>query len=316
MKGNFSPSVNIERDFGKKMPYIPTENAINAFNRIFGNQINATKSYCLIGTYGTGKSAFLLATIEFFKGTNSHFQLPKSQSKNTEFLYFQGEYASLVEHFADKLDSASENPKAILNAVEKKAEALSKNQSELVIVLDEFGKFLEFASNHNPEKELYFVQQLAELANDSSRNITFVTTLHQGFDAYGQSLNESQVQEWEKVKGRLIEIPFNEPVEQLLKLAGNYLAENHASFQSVSNVGKTIKIVEQAQVFPLRSKLDAKFAKQLAPFDVLSAGVLAKALQKYGQNERSLFTFLESDANYGLRHYDLSNPYYNLRNGE
>ena len=88
----------------------------------------------------------------------------------------------------------------------------------LILVIDEFGKFLEYASQHSPEKELYFIQQLSEFANNPDHNIILLTTVHQNFDAYAFALSNAQKQEWTKVKGRFREITFNEPVEQLLFL--------------------------------------------------------------------------------------------------
>ena len=95
----------------------------------------------------------------------------------------------------------------------------------LFLIVDEFGKFLEYASQNEPKKELYFIQQLAEFVNNSDLNIVLYTTVHQNFDAYALSLTQSQKQEWTKVKGRFKEITFNEPVEQLLFLASEHLTD-------------------------------------------------------------------------------------------
>ena len=73
------------------------------------------------------------------------------------------------------------------------------------------------------KNELYFIQQLAEYVNDQRKNIFFITTLHQGFNGYSRNLTKTQQNEWDKVKGRLKEITFNEPVEQLLFLASERL---------------------------------------------------------------------------------------------
>ena len=81
----------------------------------------------------------------------------------------------------------------------------------------------------NPEEELYFIQQFAEYIGNPRRNIVLITTLHQNFNSYAYKLNNSQQNEWEKVKGRFKEIVFNEPVEQLLFLASNFLKENNSS---------------------------------------------------------------------------------------
>src|SRR5690606_13218044 len=109
-----------------------------------------------------------------------------------------------------------------------------KKKGEFVLlVIDEFGKVLEHAANHNPEKELYFLQQLAEFVNHPKRdNVLLITTLHQNFGSYSKKLNEQQRNEWEKVKGRLKEIVFSEPVEQLLHLAAEQIEKSKTSIVS------------------------------------------------------------------------------------
>ena len=52
------------------------------------------------------------------------------------------------------------------------------------------------------------------------------------------------------------------------------------------------------QIIDLLGKIgdtDLNFFEDLFPLDPLSADILTKSLQRYGQNERSLFTFLESE---------------------
>ena len=98
--------------------------------------------------------------------------------------------------------------------------AKAEKRDEFVfIVIDEFGKLLEYAAKIKPEKELYLFQKFPEFMNSEKRYAILLTTLHQNFNSYAHSLTEVQRQEWSKVKGRFKEIVFNEPVEQLLYVA-------------------------------------------------------------------------------------------------
>jgi hypothetical protein len=152
---------------------------------------------------------------------------------------------------------------------------------------------------------------LAEWANDSDKNVLFILTLHQGFDAYAQGLDKPQRNEWDKVKGRLKELVFNEPVEQLLALAARRL--EHENFSEPAHLDTLFAAIAEARIFPLNSYFDKKTAQQLFPFDILAASVLTLALQKYGQNERSLFSFIEGNELLSIRDFDtLRNPYYNV----
>ncbi|MFQ5602228.1 MAG: hypothetical protein ACE5HS_03060 [bacterium] len=317
MKTNFSPSINIIRDIDKDFNYIPTPNAHRIFKQIISDFKVGIHSFNIIGSYGTGKSAFLLAFEKTLNGDKTYFEPIDGQLnglRNFRILNLVGKYDSILKTFADYLNvnQGVWSTDIIFDKLDAYyQEAQSKNVL-LVIVIDEFGKFLEYAAVHNPEKELYFIQQLAEYAAD--KNIIFITTLHQSFGSYSQRLYRNQQQEWEKVKGRLKELTFNEPVEQLLFLAARQI-ESKNRFETNANIPELIEIVKASDAFPLQGDLSLELAKELFPLDIVSAAVLTLALQKYGQNERSLFTFLESNEYRGINDFDDRNsPFYNLSN--
>jgi hypothetical protein len=293
----YSPSVNILRDHERLFDYIQTANAQKSFHSIFNNLKAGLKSHIIIGAYGTGKSSFLLAFEQTLSGKASFFADRQSIKSNNhfEFINVVGEYTSLENHLAALLkigDLHSVND--IIIALDKRYELASKTNNGLIIVIDEFGKFLEYAAKFNPASEIYFIQQLVEWANDPDKNVSLVTVLHQNFSAYSLSLDSLQRQEWEKVKGRFKELPFNEPVEQLLYLASERLNKKFPVKSSDKNFDKLFKTIADAKVFPLKNYFAKEFAVKLYPFDILSAAILTLALQKYGQNERSLFSFIET----------------------
>ena len=318
MQANFSPSVNIVRDYNNEVNYILTANSQRIFSQIVNDYQIGIRSFNIIGSYGTGKSAFMLALEQYLKGKKNHFDKINGhfkQSYKFEFLNFIGEYASIVDTFANYflIDKDISSSQFIVRKLDAYYQQLADENTCLTIVVDEFGKFLEYASSHDPERELYFIQQLAEYANDPHKNILLITVLHQSFDEYSRKLNRAQRQEWEKVKGRLKEVVFNEPVEQLLFLAADRIKEKE--FQLPKNLNPThlLNAIERSKVFPLLTEISTEFAKKLYPLDILTAAILTLALQTYGQNERSLFTFLESDDHLALRYFNSEKtPYYKL----
>ena len=315
IKGNFSPSVNIVRDKKNDFNYIPTLNAKNAFNAILSDTKSGARSHVLIGSYGTGKSSFLLALQQTIEGTKNHFNLStKSKATQYEFINVVGEYNSFENYFIKlyKLDKNASTTD-IIKAIDKHYKTNIKKGVGIAILVDEFGKFLEFAAKNNPESELYFIQQLAEWANDINKNTLFVSTLHQDFSAYALQLSKLQKQEWDKVKGRIKDIPFNEPVEQLLHLAAERIHQKFSDATVDKNFDKLFDVIAKANAFPLKDYFEKEFAKKLFPFDILSAAVLTLALQKYGQNERSLFSFIESKDYLSINEFDLKqNNYYSV----
>lgn len=315
----YSPSVNIIRDLDKNLEYIVTSNAKQVYSQIANNFQTGTHSFNIIGSYGTGKSSFLVALERHLNNKNEYFNPVNGSFREVigfEFLPIIGSYSSLVSYFASLFDLQETDFKVkdILKKINATYSKIKETGKGWLIAIDEFGKFLEYAANHNPEKELYFIQQLAELINDDSKNILLVTALHQGFNDYASGLSKTQRNEWDKVKGRLKEITFNEPVEQLLLLASERISSKKSAVVSDTSVfDELFNTIAKSKTFPLNDYFNKTIAQKLLPFDILSAAVLTSALQRYGQNERSLFQFVDSNDHFGLTDFDCqSNPFYNI----
>jgi hypothetical protein len=310
-KTKYTPSVNIIRDNTVLDNYIPTRNAIHAFNSILNDSKTGVKSHLIIGSYGTGKSSFLLAFEQTLNGKKNHF---KFSNKKYEFINLVGSYNSFETQLLKKLGLNSKSSTSeLFKELDRQVSLLKKSKKGLAIVVDEFGKYLEYSAKNNPESELYFIQQLAEWTNNTDEETLFITTLHQDFNAYALNLSKHQKLEWDKVKGRIKDIPFNEPVEQLLYLASERIAENFKNKEIDKSFDKLFDCIKSAKAFPLKDYFEKEFAKKLYPFDILSASILTLSLQKYGQNERSLFSFIESRDHLGINEFDYKQfSYYSI----
>lgn len=288
MANRFNPSINIVRDEGREFDYILTPNAVKVAKEISVGFNSGIRAFTLIGSYGTGKSSFLQALDRTINGGNLvPIELNQKLSK-VGATRVVGHYQSLISYFTQELGVTNqhEGNQEVFDALYARAEKDDLH----VIYIDEFGKFLEYATQNEPDRELYFLQQLAEFVSRDDINLLLITTLHQNFEAYsGGVVTTRQRREWKKVKGRFKELTFNEPVEQLLYLAAKKLDGQGRIEHS------TAKLAIEKNVLDLNKEGLLELEKSLSPLDVISAGVLAKALQKYGQNERSLFTFLETD---------------------
>jgi hypothetical protein len=296
MSVKFSPSINIIRDVKRQFRYVVTQNASNTIQQIIDDFHLGFHSNIVIGSYGTGKSALLKGFEQSLKGESKYFNVSSLKVKpaNVKLIRFVGEYDSIIQSFADHLGvkKISAGNQQILDAIFQEYESIRKN-GLLLIYIDEFGKFLEYASQHQVEKELYFIQQLAEFVNDPDRNILLITTLHQNFEAYSSRLDERQRNEWKKVKGRFKEITFNEPVEQLLALASSAI-EGAPGKKQQKIIQELNGLLTRNNLFRIKKDFIQQISYKLFPLDLITGCCVTKALQEYGQNERSLFTFIES----------------------
>ena len=315
MARTFSLSANIENGFADGAQYLVTPNAQNAIHNIVNDYCSGIHSFTIIGSYGTGKSSFLLALEADLKKTGKQKYLLDaknlSNAKSYEILNIVGDYTEMST-LLSKVLNVEGNNSSILDSLKKYYVQCQKKGKFLLIVVDEFGKVLEHAAKNNPEKELYFLQKLAEMVNVPSRNMMLITTLHQNFGAYAKGLTEEQANEWTKVKGRFKEITFVEPIEQLLHLASAKLKEER-KVRDENNIQVLYKLARESRY--VSNDFSYESAKQLFPLDLFSAYSITTAIQRYGQNERSLFSFLAAKGTNSISEFEpAEHKTYNLQN--
>jgi len=313
----FSLSANIETGFPEGNQYIVTPNAKKVLADIVNGYQTGIHSYTIIGTYGTGKSSFLIALQEDLSGKNKKkylFEHPEVLGyEKFKTLNIVGDYASLPHLLARKLNIEG-NTESILDALRAYCNKLDAKNTFLVIMIDEFGKVLEHAAKNDPENELYFMQKLAEFANVPSRKVLLLTTLHQNFSAYAKGLKPHQRKEWDKVKGRFKELVFVEPIEQILMLAARQNQENERKLTNAeeANLNTLYKLAIDTKF--VSADFSFENAKSLYPLDPFSAFSITQAIQRYGQNERSLFSFLHAQGSNSLNEFKPSDRLtYNLQ---
>ena len=308
----FSLSANIEEGQDKDFNYIVTPNAQDVASGIVNGYNSGIHSFTIIGSYGTGKSCFLLALEKDLQSKGQHNLInPQTLSscKKYEVLKIVGDYKDLASLMRNKLaiDGTADN---VLDELRNRYNQAKKRGSFLIIFIDEFGKVLEHAAKNDPEQELYFMQKLAEFVNVPTRQILLITTLHQNFSAYARKLSSVQKEEWNKVKGRFKELVFIEPVEQLLYLASKQNGSCKDLGENASGLNKLCQLAKDTKF--LSDGLSFETTEALYPLEPFSAYAITQAIQRYGQNERSLFSFLNTKGANSLCEYE--DGFYGLAN--
>ena len=194
-------------------------------------------------------------------------------------------------------------------------EVIATAETDVLLIVDELGKNLEYASLHLNEADLYLLQQLAELqvnknqesAKRSPDSVKFylIGLLHQSFADYGERLASLQRNEWAKIQGRFQDIPFTESARQMTRLIGQAISRSGDKTKKY-DVLIDAQIDSQAEEWceTLRSQVDDISPELLAaayPLHPITALVLPILCTRYAQNDRSLFTFLTSSEPYALR---------------
>lgn len=320
------------------------------------------RAWRITGDYGTGKSSFALALAHLFAGRSRSLPAQLSQAVSFKELgvtrpqllpvLVSGSRAPIAAGVLEALGRSIESTclrgarplilgrvlKAAANAHRGKpvdddalrliAEAVayirsSGKGSGVLVVLDELGKFLEFAALHPERQDIYFLQRLAETAARSGEEpLLVIGLLHQGFSAYAEQLSQAAQKEWEKVAGRFDEILFDQPLEQIAGLVADALnvrlprVPREATQEIGREMVRTIDLGWFGSAVVRNSMVER--AARLYPLHPTVLPVLVRLFSRFGQNERSLFSFLLSNEPFALQSFSEqplnSGTYYRIHN--
>lgn len=191
------------------------------------------------------------------------------------------------------------NAQALIN--ELVAEAAERPYDGVLVLIDEMGKFLE-ASALGLGEDVYFFQELAEAAARSKGRLIIVGVLHQSFAQYSSRLGIDARDDWTKVQGRYVDLPFVAASDEVVELIGRAIVAKHRPERMLK---ASVAIADAIR--SRRPAVGKGFAKALAacwPLHPAMAALLGPiSKRQFGQNERSTFGFLSSVEPNGFRSY-------------
>lgn len=179
----------------------------------------------------------------------------------------------------------------------------------VLLIIDELGKLLEHASLRPDREDVFILQRLAELAARSGdQHFVLLALLHQGFHAYTERLPSTARHEWDKVAGRFEEIVFDQPLSHTAALVSGALnidtrrlpAGVQAAARSAARATAATGWLGGATTGA--GTLDAA---GLYPLHPTVLPVVVRFFARFGQHERSLFSFLLSSEPSGLQTFTL-----------
>jgi hypothetical protein len=305
------------------------------------------RAWRITGDFGSGKSSFALLIAHLFSGKSEGLPQHLRQAVNFKSVGAQrpqllpvlvtgsreplavalmrslhrdllstcgrGRIPAVIDRIQTEIDRAASKGISddIVVKLISEANAYLTNAGKargLLIILDELGKFLEYAALHPDRQDVFLLQNLAESASRSGKTPLFVVgLLHQGFNAYADQLSQSAQKEWEKVAGRFEELLFNQPLEQAASLVADALnirtegLPRSIGGQARRDMTATLELGWYGAAFAKKTLLDN--AERLYPLHSTVLPVLVKLFSRFGQNERSLFSFLLSTEPYGLQDF-------------
>jgi hypothetical protein len=168
------------------------------------------------------------------------------------------------------------------------------------LFVDEMGKFLEAAAQEGAD--VYLFQLLAEAASRSSGRLIVIGILHQAFEDYANRLSREMRDEWSKIQGRYIDLAVNAAGEEQIELISRAI-ENGRTFKKAGKLSTLISNEIKRQR-PAASKYlpeNLEGCWPLHPVVVCLLGPISR--RRFGQNQRSIFGFLNSAEPYGFQDF-------------
>ena len=253
---SFQRSARIDNKISKEFldNFVFHDTSKKVLNQISSSLLNSNQSgFTLTGPYGTGKSSlalFLKALIA--KDASIKKQAEQIANFNNKHLFARvflnkkkwftlnviGSKKDPIESIAEQIDETikeqwitrgipaplktktKKTVAGVIKSLNNFIKELNKKDHGLILIVDEMGKFLDYASSVGSDLNLF--QEIAENFSNSRLNKEgepiFIGILHQPFEEYASSLGRSIQEDWQKIQGRFEDIPFSINTEETAHL--------------------------------------------------------------------------------------------------
>ena len=315
----FARSARVDADLKGTPPligYVLQASVEKSLNTLAASQIESKQgAFTWTGPYGGGKSsaALLLANLVAGKAENRKIANdiaggPLASAYKAAFPEDRGPWAvvavtgsrmGLREAIADacvvtfgwtktvhKRAAASDE-----NLVKTLLASVASGYSGALVVLDELGKLLEYEAMEG--RDIHLLQDIAERSARSDGRLVVVGILHQAFDQYAARASRDARQEWMKVQGRYLDIPFLAGADETVALLGRAISCNRRPpSAAIAAISVAHAIAKRRPTNPALLADALAGTWPLNPVTALLLGPVSR--QRFAQNERSVFGFLSS----------------------
>ena len=167
----------------------------------------------------------------------------------------------------------------------------------LIVFIDEMGKILEGSARDG--SDVHFFQQLAEMASPSNGRLILVGILHQAFEEYSHRLSREMREEWSKIQGRFVDLPVNAGPDEQITLLGRAIEPGPIPKEH-GNLAKAVaSMINRPSADDLAWLLENCWP--LHPIVACQLGPISR--RRFGQNQRSIFGFLNSSEPAGFQEF-------------
>jgi|LFRM01.2.fsa_nt_gb hypothetical protein len=231
----------------------------------------------------------------------------KTNSKDAYLLFNEAyEYVTHGAKFQPLLISKVED---VYHSV---ADALPKNIYQgIVIVFDEFGKYLEQQWEAGKNVDLKPLQDIAEACNSSDDPVLQLLLItHKPITQYAANHSEDLVNEWKKIEGRFKSIEIINTNTKVYEIISQVIIKDEIKWQKFYSryENEFNGLIESFSKTRLFSEMELEdFKKDILegsyPLHPLTVFCLPRLSHLLAQNERTIFTFLAAEDKYSLNDF-------------
>lgn len=328
-------SANVERDTAcePRSDYVLTEATVELVRRLANTLVDpdSTRAWALTGPYGTGKSSFAVFLADLLCGDvdvrASALELVRRSDR------------ALSERLARLLEAGVMRPALVTARREPITETVARavehatyggtkpgsvrvptdpalllgmvtdlaRETGLLIVIDEFGKTLEYhASSDSGTDDLYFLQELAELAAGRGLpRLCVLTMQHASFADYASRTSAIQRREWGKIQGRFHDYAIGESATDAAEfISGSIrLSGSDELTEGVSKAAQ--RLAQRWKELGLGTLLppDPSLFAACYPLHPVALAALPRLCARLGQHDRTLSGILGADEPHSVARY-------------
>lgn len=181
------------------------------------------------------------------------------------------------------------------------------NYDGIIIVFDEFSKFIESSETINNSKDLKVIQDIAELSSRSKvPKLQIVCITHKPIDEYIAQIPKNKIDGWRTIEGRFTEKLFIASAQQNYELIANAIIKRRNKFSQYLNENKDRLNELTNECYRLFNGLyksddyEKDIVKNCFPLHPYTTYSLPIVSEKVAQNERTLFTYLSKNEHNAL----------------
>lgn len=326
--GRFLKSVVIDYDFGDTSSlegFVCPQSYANVLLRMARSFSESRHgAYTWTGPYGSGKSSLLIALGALLGGDHKlqkeatrvfgevltsaildAFPLGEGGWFILPVVARRDDPVSVIGDAVHRMGLVSSRPRGgwtqanLIPALTGPVVRKQRTKAGLVLFIDEMGKFLEAAAQDGVD--IYILQQLADAASRSNGRFLVVGVLHQAFEEYAHRLSHDMRNEWAKIQGRFIDLVVSTSREEQIDLISRAIETDHRPSRPSATASTVAAFARHSASGSQRLAVLLEACWPLHPVVACLLGPISK--RRFGQNQRSIFGFLNSSEPFGLQDF-------------